>query len=180
MEYLLINGSCFFVFDFGVSKGCHSIKLFEYFIHYQCWLHKNIYNILINKQYIYSLSKNNSLTVNNSLSKDFWSEHNNLDHSQNWLNTFKRNIDHVFNWKILCPAPSEKHPRKNLEAIFIALCKLLNNQKSFDRLMFFRNGITWFLFEMMGPTQRIDIVKYDIDTYTAYWKNIIDIFMQHW
>ena len=46
--------------------------------------------------------------------------------------------------------------------------------------MFFRNGITWFLFEMMGPTQRIDIVKYDIDTYTAYWKNIIDIFMQHW
>ena len=83
-------------------------------------LHKNIYNILINKQYIYSLSKDNSLTVNNSLSKDFGSEHNNLDHSQNWLNTFKKYIDHIFNWKILCPAPSsEKHPRKNLEAIFI-------------------------------------------------------------
>ena len=51
----------------------------------------------------------------------------------------KRNIDHVFNWKILCPASSQKHLMKNLEAIFIALYKpSLNDKRSFDRLMLFR------------------------------------------
>ena len=55
----------------------------------------------------------------------------------------KRNIKHVFKWKILCPGPSQKHLRKNLEAIFIALYKpSLNDEKPFDRLMLFRNGIT--------------------------------------
>ena len=46
--------------------------------------------------------------------------------------------------------------------------------------MFFRNGITWFLFEMMGPAQRIDIVKYDIDTYIYRLLKEYYIFMQHW
>ena len=45
------------------------------------------------------------------------------------------------------PAPSHKYLKKNLEAIFIALYKpSLNDQKSFDTLMLFRNGITCFLF----------------------------------
>ena len=87
-------------------------------------------------------------TVRNTVTR--WSEHNNPDHKSELAEHIKRNIDHVFNWKILCLAPSQKHLRKNLEAIFIALYKpSLNDQKSFDRLMLFRNGITWFLFEMM-------------------------------
>ena len=87
-------------------------------------------------------------TVRNT---DTWqSEHNNSDHKSELAEHIKKNIDHIFNWKILCLAPSQKHLRKNLEAIFIALYKpSLNDQKSFDRLMLFRNGITWFLFEMM-------------------------------
>ena len=72
---------------------------------------------------------------------------------------------------------SQEELRSNF---YFALCKLLNNQKSFDRLMFFRNGITWFLFEMMGPAQRIDIVKYDIDPYIYRLLKEYDIFMQHW
>ena len=66
-----------------------------------------------------------------------------IPHKSEPAEHIKRNIDHVFNWKILCPAPSPKHLRKNLEAIFIALYKpSQNDQKSFDRLMLFRNGIT--------------------------------------
>ena len=39
---------------------------------------------------------------------------------------------------------------KNFEAIFIALYKpSLSDQKSFDRVMLFKNGITLFLIEMM-------------------------------
>ena len=72
-----------------------------------------------------------------------WLEHNNPDHKSEPAEHIKRKIDHVFKWKILCPAPSHKHLRNNLEAIFIALYKpSLNNQKSFDRLMLFRHGIT--------------------------------------
>ena len=57
--------------------------------------------------------------------------------SQNWLNTLKEILI-----MYLCPAPSQKHLRKNLEAIFIALYKLsLNDQKSFDRLILFDNLI---------------------------------------
>ena len=80
-------------------------------------------------------------TVRNTVTR--WSEHNNPDHKSEPAEHIKRNIDHVFNWKILCPAPSQKHLRKNLEAIFIALYKpSLSDQKSFDRLMLFRNSIT--------------------------------------
>ena len=55
----------------------------------------------------------------------------------------RRNIDHAFNWKIVYTPSSQEYLRKNLEAIFIALYKpSLNDQKSFDRLMLFKNGIT--------------------------------------
>ena len=80
-------------------------------------------------------------TVRNRVTR--WSEHNDPDHKSELAEHIKRNIDHVFNWKILCPAPSQKHLRENLRAIFIALYKpSLNDQKSFDRLILFRNGIT--------------------------------------
>ena len=79
-----------------------------------------------------------------------WSEHNNLGHKSEPAEHIKRNIKHVYKWKILWPAPSQKQLRKNLEAIFIALYKSsLNDQKSFDRLMLFRNVITLFLIEIM-------------------------------
>ena len=107
-----------------------------------------------------------------------WSEHNNPDHKSELAEHIKRNIDHVFNWKISCPDPSQKHLRKNLEAIFIAFYKpSVNNRKSFDRLMLFRNGITWVLFwDDAFMSQRIDIVKYDIHILFID-KNIADIFM---
>ena len=80
-------------------------------------------------------------TVRNTVTR--WSEHNNPDHKSELAEHIKRNIDHVFNWKISCPASSQKHFKKNLEAIFIALYKpLLNDQKSFDRIMLFRSDIT--------------------------------------
>ena len=72
-----------------------------------------------------------------------WSEHNNPEHKLESVEHIKLNIDHVFNWKILCPGLSQKHLRKNLEAIFVALHKpSLIDQKLFDRLMLFRNGVT--------------------------------------
>ena len=80
-------------------------------------------------------------TVRNKVTR--WSEHNNPDYKSEPVEHIKRNIDHVFKWKILCPAPSQKHLRKNLEAIFIALYKpSLNDQQYFDRPILFRNGIT--------------------------------------
>ena len=55
-----------------------------------------------------------------------WSEHNNPDHKSEPAEHFKRNIDHVFNGRFYeedsC-IPSQKHLRKNLQAIFIALYK---------------------------------------------------------
>ena len=76
-------------------------------------------------------------TARNTVTR--WSEHN-PDHKSEPAEHIKRNIEHVFNWKILCPAPSQKHLRKNLEWIFIALYKpSLNDQKSFVRLMLFRS-----------------------------------------
>ena len=57
-----------------------------------------------------------------------------LTTSQNLLNILKG---------IMPPPPSKKHLTKNLEAISVALYKpSLSNQKSFDRLMLFRNGRT--------------------------------------
>ena len=48
-----------------------------------------------------------------------WSEHNNPDHKSELAEHIKRNIDHLVNWKILCPASSQKHLSKNLEAILL-------------------------------------------------------------
>ena len=50
-----------------------------------------------------------------------WSEHNNPDHKSKSFEQIKRNIEHIFKWKISYPAPSQKHLRKNLEAIYLRL-----------------------------------------------------------
>ena len=77
-------------------------------------------------------------TARNTASR--WSEHNNPDNISEPIEHIKRNIEHIFKWKISCPALSQKHLRKNLKAIFIALYKpLLNDKRYFDRLMLFRN-----------------------------------------
>ena len=81
-------------------------------------------------------------TVRNTVTR--WSEHNNTGHKSEPAEHIKGNVDHVFNWKILCPAHSKKHLRKDLEGIFIALYKpSLNDQNSFDRLMLFRNAFSF-------------------------------------
>ena len=80
-------------------------------------------------------------TVRNTVIR--WSEHSNPTHKSEPAEHINSNIEHTFAWKVLCHAPLEGHLRKNLEAIYIALFRpSLNDQKYFDRLMLFRNGIT--------------------------------------
>ena len=50
---------------------------------------------------------------------------------------------HIFNWVLLCKAPHNYKVRRNLEASYIALLKpTLNEQKAFEILILFSNGIT--------------------------------------
>ena len=72
-----------------------------------------------------------------------WAEHNNPKHNSEPAKHLTKYIDHMFNWKILCNASSNVGLRKNLEASYIALLRpRLNEQKDFERLILFRNGIT--------------------------------------
>ena len=72
-----------------------------------------------------------------------WSEHNNPTHKSDPAQHIKNHIGHLFDWSILCNAPSNNQIRKSLEALFIGIIKpSLNEQTDFDRLTLFRNGIT--------------------------------------
>ena len=72
-----------------------------------------------------------------------WSEHDNATKDSEPSRHLSKNINHTFTWKVLCHASKKTDIRKNLEAIFIALLKpSLNEQKNFERLILFRNGIT--------------------------------------
>ena len=72
-----------------------------------------------------------------------WSEHNNPTHKAKPAQHIKNHIGHFFDWLILCNAPSNSQVRTKLEALFIGIMKpSLNEQTNFDRLTFFRNGIT--------------------------------------
>ena len=72
-----------------------------------------------------------------------WSEHENATKDFESARHLSKHINHVFTWKILCHASKKTDIHKNLEAIFIALLKpSLNEQKNFERLILFRNGIT--------------------------------------
>ena len=72
-----------------------------------------------------------------------WSEHDNAIKDPEPARHLNKHINHVFTRKILCHASKKTDIHKNLEAIFIALLKpSLNEQKNFERLILFRNGIT--------------------------------------
>ena len=72
-----------------------------------------------------------------------WSEHDNATKDSEPARHLNKHINHVFTWKILCHASKKTDICKNLEAIFIALLKpSLNEQKNFEHLILFRNGIT--------------------------------------
>ena len=53
------------------------------------------------------------------------------------------NINHYFTWAVISNAPKNAKTRNNLEVSYIALWKPdRNEQKDFERLVSFRNGVT--------------------------------------
>ena len=80
-------------------------------------------------------------TIRNTATR--WSEHNNPTHKSEPAQHIKTHNGHLFDWSILCNAPSNSQIRKNLEALFVGIMKpSLNEQTNFDSLTLFRNGIT--------------------------------------
>ena len=72
-----------------------------------------------------------------------WNEHNNPTKSSEPSKHLRSNINHYFVWVVISNAPKNANTRKNLEASYIALWKTeLNEQKDFERLILFRNGVT--------------------------------------
>ena len=72
-----------------------------------------------------------------------WKEHNNPTKSSEPSKHLRSNIEHQFTWTVISNAPKNSKTRKNLEASYIALLKPdLNEQKDFERLVLFRNGVT--------------------------------------
>ena len=54
----------------------------------------------------------------------------------------RSNINHYFTWAVISNAPKIAKTRKNLKASYIAFWKPdLNEQKDFERLVLFRNGV---------------------------------------
>ena len=71
-----------------------------------------------------------------------WNEHNPTKSSEPSKH-LRSNINHYFTWVVISNAPKNAKTRKNLEASYIALWKPdLNEQKDFERLVLFRNGVT--------------------------------------
>ena len=72
-----------------------------------------------------------------------WNEHNNPMKSSEPSKYLRHNINHCFTWTVISNAPKNAKIRKNLEASYIPLWKPdLNEQKDFERLVLFRNGVT--------------------------------------
>ena len=72
-----------------------------------------------------------------------WNEHNNPTKSLEPSKHLRSNINHYFTWIAISNALKNANTRKNLEASYIALWKTeLNEQKDFERLILFRNGVT--------------------------------------
>ena len=72
-----------------------------------------------------------------------WNEHNNPTSSSEPSKHLRSNINHYFTWAVISNAPKNAKTRKNLGASYIALWKPnLNEQKDFERLVLFRNGVT--------------------------------------
>ena len=72
-----------------------------------------------------------------------WKEHNDPTKKSEPAKHLKNNFHRVFNWVILCKAPQNYKVTRNLESSYIALLKpTLNEQKNFEILTLFRNGVT--------------------------------------
>ena len=72
-----------------------------------------------------------------------WNEHNNPTKNSEPSKHLRSNINHYFTWAVISIAPKNAKTRKNLEASNIALWKPdFNEQKDFERLVLFRNGVT--------------------------------------
>ena len=70
-------------------------------------------------------------------------EHNNPNKSSEPSKHLRSNINYSFTWVVISNAQKIAKTRKNLEASYIALWKPdLNEQKHFERLVLFRNGVT--------------------------------------
>ena len=70
-------------------------------------------------------------------------EHNSPNDKSNPTKHLRDNIDHSFNWKVICNAPNRKLTCKILEAYFTATMKpSLNEQIDSDLVHLFKNGIT--------------------------------------
>ena len=73
-----------------------------------------------------------------------WNEYNNPTKSLEPSKHLGSNINHYFTWAVISNAPKNGKTQKNEEASNIALWKSdLNEQKDFERLVLFRNGVTW-------------------------------------
>ena len=75
-----------------------------------------------------------------------WNEDNNPTKSSEPSKHLRSNINHYIIWAVISSAPPKKKnakTRKTLKASYIALRKPdLNEQKHFERLVLFRNGVT--------------------------------------
>ena len=72
-----------------------------------------------------------------------WNKHNNPTKSSEPSKHLRSNINHYFTWAVFSNAPKNAKTRKNLEASCFAFSKPnLNEQKDFERLVLFRNGVT--------------------------------------
>ena len=72
-----------------------------------------------------------------------WREHDNASHKSEPARHINNHVEHEFECSTLCNAPVKEHLRKNLEALFIGVLKpSLNEQRNFEHLTLFVNGIT--------------------------------------
>ena len=72
-----------------------------------------------------------------------WEEHNDPTNKSEPAKHLNNNFHDVFNWLHLCIAPQNCKVRRNLEASCITPLKpTLNEQKYFEILTLFRNGVT--------------------------------------
>ena len=72
-----------------------------------------------------------------------YSEHNHPSGKSEPSKHLHQNINHVFNWSVICSATKRDRTRKNLEAFYIALMRPnLNEQCDSNVLILLSNGIT--------------------------------------
>ena len=72
-----------------------------------------------------------------------WNEHNNQTKSSEASKQLRSNVNLYFTLAVISNALKNAKNRNNLEASYIALWKPnLNEEKDFERLVLFRNGVT--------------------------------------